>query len=71
MNAFQARGTNGSVIAPTAKEAAILFFAEYPKARKCDINEGTQDGRFFEVAYGRNVTTLKLKDVTKKMIDTL
>lgn len=71
MNAFQAISNKGTALGMTAKEAAIAYFEKFPTSRKCDIREGVLDGNFFQVAYGRNVTTLKLKDVTKKMIDIL
>ena len=44
---------HASTYAPTAREAAQLFFTANPRARKCDVIEGTHDGRFFTVSYGR------------------
>jgi len=71
MQAFQAYSNKGSVTALTAKDAAIAYFDKFPTSRKCDIREGTLDGHFFQIAIGRNVTTLRMNDVTKKMIETL
>lgn len=74
MKAFQAHGTAGKVTATTAKEAAIAYFEAFPKSRKCNVIEGTVDGQFFTVHYGRHSEGKwpeSYKDVTKKQVATL
>lgn len=53
MKAFQAYGRAGQKIAETPRRAALTYFAAFPKARKCSVVEGTLDGAFFTVSYGR------------------
>ncbi len=50
---FKAYSKQGHVTADTPEQARTAFFATFPKARKCDIIQGTYDGLFFTVAYGR------------------
>lgn len=72
--AFQAHGAAGSVVRPTAKEAAIAYFEAYPKSRKCSVIEGSFDGHFFTVRYGRaslGQWPQSYKDVTKANAATL
>ena len=75
MKAYQAYSSiHGNVTADTAKQAALLFFEKFPKARKCNIVQGTTDGRFFTVTYGRASTgewPESYKDITRKTIDTI
>lgn len=51
---YMAYANDCKVIAPAALDAATEFFNKWPTKRKCDISEGTIDGHFFTVAYGRN-----------------
>lgn len=51
--AYQAYSKQGHVTADTPAKARAAFFAEFPKARKCDIIAGEYDGLFFTVRYGR------------------
>jgi hypothetical protein len=53
MKAFRASAKSDGVVASTPRAAAELFFAEFPSRRKCDIVEGTKDGSFFTVRYGK------------------
>lgn len=72
--AFQAYSVHGGVTASTPKEAAILYFEKFPKSRKCDVIQGTIDGHFFTVAYGRaslGQWPTSWKEITKKTIDSL
>lgn len=74
MKAFQAYGNAGKVTKPTAKEAAKAYFEVFPKSRKCDVIEGTDDGQFFTVSYGRKSEgkwPTSYKDVTKKTAETI
>ena len=68
--AFQAYATTGfSVTAPTARQAARLFFERFPTKRKCNVIEGVADDYFFTVTYGRRSDgnwPESFKDVTKK-----
>lgn len=66
MNTFKASGNAGSTFGKTAKEAALAYFEEYPKSRKCDVSEGIQDGIFFTIAYGIGKKSPTIRDVTKK-----
>ena len=50
MKAFQAHASGGfSVTRPTARQAAVAFFEQFPNKRKCDVIAGTTDGRFFTI----------------------
>lgn len=74
VKAFQAYGNAGKVTRATAKEAAVAYFETFPKSRKCDVTEGTVDGNFFTVRYGRASEgdwPQSFKDVTKKQAATL
>jgi hypothetical protein len=74
MKAYQAYSNHGRVTADTAKQAANLFFATFPKARKCDVIEGKVEGSFFVVAYGRaseGKWPESFKGVTKKTVEEL
>lgn len=69
MKAFKAYGTDAHVTASTPRAAALRFFNEHPTKRKCNVVEGTVDGRFFTVEYGRyseGKWPLSFKEVTKK-----
>lgn len=69
MRAFKAYSADGHVTAETPRNAAMAFFATFPKKRKCSVIEGTSDGHFFTVAYGRQSAgqwPTSWKDVTKK-----
>lgn len=71
INAFKAYSKQGHVTATTPAEARDLFFATFPKARKCDIIAGTRDGQFFTVAFGRaslGQWPTSFNDVTKKTV---
>ena len=66
---FQAYAKGSTVTADTPAKAAKLFFDTYPSKRKCDIIEGTTDGHFFTVSFGRKSAgewPQSYKDVTKK-----
>lgn len=72
--AFRASSKHGGVTASTPREAAQLHFEKFPQSRKCDVIQGTVDGHFFTVAYGRaslGQWPTSWKDVTKKNIDSL
>lgn len=75
MKAFQAYGADGAkVTRPTPREAASAFFEQNPTKRKCDIVEGTIDGHFFTVRYGRSSEgdwPQSWKDVTKRTVHVL
>lgn len=63
-----------STYSPSPRDAALAFFAANPTKRKCALVEGTRDGYFFTVAYGRASTgdwPRSFKDVTKKTATTL
>jgi hypothetical protein len=70
VRAFQAYATGAvSIVRQSAREAALVFFAENPGKRKCQVIEGTSDGRFFTITYGRHSdgrSPQSWKDVTKK-----
>jgi hypothetical protein len=68
---FQAYGNGSNQCADNPQQAAAAFFAQNPKARKCNIIEGKTDGHFFTVAYGRKSTgdwPRSYKDVTRKTV---
>jgi peptide methionine sulfoxide reductase MsrB len=73
MKAYQAYANGFRVTKETPRQAAIAFFEAYPNKRKCSIIEGTVDGNFFTVRYGRKSTCewpSSWKDITKKtMVD--
>lgn len=74
MKAFQAYGPAGKVTRDTAKQAAVAYFETFPRSRKCDVIEGTVDGHFFTIRYGRASEgdwPQSYKDVTKKQAATL
>lgn len=73
--AFQAYASGaGTATAQSARKAAQKFFATFPGKRKCTVTEGTVDGIFFTVVYGRasdGEWPQRFADVTKKTVDTL
>lgn len=74
--AFQAYASSKyrHVNADTPRAAAEKFFDENPRARKCDIVEGTTDAGFFTRAFRLNSegrTARSFRDVTKAKIDEL
>ena len=74
MKAYQAWGPAGKVTGDTPANAATLYFQKFPRARKCDVTEGEDDGVFFTVTYGRKSDgqwPRSWKNVTKKMASTL
>ena len=74
MKAYQANGKAGSVTRETPRAAAVAYFDAYPASRKCNITEGTKDGAFFTVRYGRASTgdwPQSWKNVTKKTMSGL
>ena len=74
MKAYKAYGTDGHVTADTPRNAALAFFAKYPSKRKCDVIEGTYDGLFFTITYGRRSEgkwPASWKDLTKKTANNL
>lgn len=70
MKAFQAYASGGkATVRATPREAAMAFFEENPSKRKCSVLEGTVDGHFFTIRYGRASEgdwPQNWKDVTKK-----
>lgn len=69
MKEYQAYSPHGRVTRESPQAAAAAHFATFPKARKCNIVEGTTDGHFFTVRYGRASTgdwPYTAKDVTRK-----
>lgn len=69
IKAFQAWAGNSRTTKESPQAAAIAFFEAHPKKRKCNVTEGTYDGTFFTVTYGRKSEgqwPLSWKDVTKK-----
>lgn len=74
--AFRAYSVCGkySVVEESPRSAAAKFYKLFPKARKCNIVEGTNDGVFFTVTYGRlsnGEWPRFYKNVTRKEIDNL
>jgi hypothetical protein len=72
--AFQAHASGCTVTASSARKAAQAFFEKFPNKRKCSIIEGTIDGLFFTVVYGRQSEgqwPQSFKDVTKKTMGEL
>lgn len=70
--AFQAYASkHGSVVKDTAYTAAVAFFEAFPKARKCNVIEGKDDGFFFTVEYKPNNPPKSFRDVTRKTLCTL
>ena len=51
--AFQAYGPAGRFTAESPLSAALGFFRAFPKARRCTVVEGEDDGHSFVVRYGR------------------
>lgn len=71
--AFQAYASNKyrHVTADTPRAAAEKFFSENPRAKKCEIVEGTHDGAFFTQAFrlnGEGRPARSFRDVTKAKI---
>lgn len=70
MKSYQAYASGAkSVTRNTPQEAAVAFFEENPKKRKCDIIEGVHGDGFFTVAYGQRSKgewPKSWKNVTKK-----
>lgn len=74
MKEYQAYSPHGRVTRNSPQAAAVAFFAQFPKARKCNIVEGTTDGPFFTVTYGRlseGKWPYTAKDVTRKTVGEL
>jgi hypothetical protein len=72
--AFQAYANGCTVTASSARKAAQKFFETFKGKRKCNVTEGTVDGPFFTVVYGRasdGEWPQRFTDVTKKTIETL
>lgn len=68
--AFQAYAKGDRATADTAFDAARIFFERFPNRRKCNLIEGTTDGKFFTVVYGKGAGR-SFKDVTKKTAENL
>ncbi len=69
MKAFQAYSKGATVTEPTPRAAAVKFFERFPTRRKCNVIEGTVDGIFFSIRYGRKSLgewPQSWKDITKK-----
>lgn len=71
--AFQAYAASKyrHVTADTPRAAAEKFFSENPRAKKCEIIEGTYDGAFFTRAIRMNTKgqpARSFRDVTKAKI---
>lgn len=68
-----------SVTKDTPRAAAEAFFKANPRARKCNVTEGFEDGAFFTVEYGNRVYPCETearwprswRDVTKRTLDLL
>jgi hypothetical protein len=74
VKAFQAHASGATATAETPRAAAEKFFTTYPTRRKCNVIEGTVDGPFFTIKYGRKSAgewPQSWKDITKKTVDTL
>jgi len=74
VKAFKAYADGANNTAATPREAAAKFFEQNPKRRKCNVIEGTVDGPFFTVKYGRKSLgewPQSWKDITKKTVETL
>ena len=71
--AYQASATGGfKVTADTPRQAATLFFATFPKKRKCSVIQGELDGDFFVLRFNLcGKRPLSLHDVTKHTAPTL
>jgi hypothetical protein len=72
--AFQAHAKGTTFTAATPRAAAVGFFERYPDRRKCNVIEGTVDGPFFSIRYGRKSAgewPQSWSDVTKKTAPTL
>ena len=74
-NQFRAYADNAiSTYGETPRSAALAFFEANPKKRKCSIVEGTKDGAFFTIEYGRQSDgnwPEHYRDVTKSIIKNL
>jgi len=70
MRVFKAFGTKGSVVAETARDAAIAFFEEHPSARKCDVCEGYLENGRFILVLGKGAG-FRADGITKKMVHSL
>jgi hypothetical protein len=72
---YRASATGGFVAyASTPRAAAEKFFTAFPKKRKCNIIEGTSDGTFFTVTFGRaseGKWPQSWKDISQKTVQTL
>lgn len=70
MKAYQAYAKGAQTKAKDSpRAAAVAFFEQHPTRRKCDVIEGTVDGAFFTISYGRaseGKWPSSWKDVTKK-----
>lgn len=70
MKAYQAYAEGvATVVRGTPREAAVAFFEQHPRKRKCRVIEGTLDAGFFTVRYGRASEgdwPQSWKDVTKQ-----
>jgi hypothetical protein len=70
MKAYQAYAKGDRTTAEASpRAAAVAFFEQHPTRRKCDVIEGTIDGAFFVVSYGRaseGKWPSSWKNVTKK-----
>ena len=75
MKAFRASASDGSgVTESTPFSAAKKFFETFPNKRKCSVVEGSVDGHFFTVSYGRKSEgkwPSSWKDVTRKTAECL
>lgn len=72
---FRAYATDATAtFSASPRDAAVAFFQANPRKRKCNLIEGTRDGYFFTVAYGRLSTgqwPRSFKDITKATTNTL
>lgn len=74
MKGFKAYGVGCTATAETPLKAGEKFFQNFPDKRKCNVIEGTIDGPFFTVRYGRKSEgdwPRSWKDITKKTVATL
>jgi hypothetical protein len=68
--AYQASATgHGRATRATPFEAAAAFFAANPKARKCNVHEGEDNGAFFVLRFTltrKDTWPASWRDVTRK-----
>ncbi len=64
--AYSAYGTGGRATRDNPRAAALAYFDQAPKSRKCNVTSGKTDGGFFTITYNAGGPPRRWQDVTAK-----